>query len=1096
MTNPINSSSSSSVSSALSNSLTDFDSSKKRPIAALTDSNPAINEPTSSSKRPKTESDDSIKKEMQKTLSDASAVWNQRNNSAISAALQPVLQSPLTEIQRELVMQLIKTSRTADPSQTKEEAEIGQYNLDLYQKFNEIASKGDAQKSSLKLLAQAIKGRQLDLISMLLPTVSLTEDDDETYQCVLNASQSRPEIACLVLAKKPRLDFSRSNETLMASRFYLLALFYQHERLFTTMLQIWPGIHKNLVTPLLKALKDKSILTNQILKIPHLNIIPEFCWYVIESDSKDLMPSITKESFHESLQHAIRSNKISLPLNDNDKKHIQQLCALGVDLNNTESLRDLVRRVSSQDHKAIVDSLLWLMTIGVDFLKGGYYSLINEMGEDLRVAFLRELPRSYSSAKEAFQMSFECCDDSHFMQVQEIANSYSDDLIDWQKALNYAVESGNIERQKSKVDFLKSKGAKLFGKNGEIFFKGCLHFRQVSHFRKEPDYSKILFTKDQNGFGVLSHLFVGSRHHVDGLKVIDEVCDDLLKTPQIETKINRQDLFSAYLLLISNKFSPPANLIKLVSRFIKEATYSQLEGWHQGLIRWVDSYEERLSEAFFNCDENSEEHLDKSYNEFIRNNEHLKFNCGRHIPAAVLSSSLLTDSQKKEITSIDPYSLIDQLVEIVNFPTDNAKILKEFFSLVRERRAHAFTSDLAFLNPFEKSCRAIIPRANYTKIIGSLPAYLEHDAVADRSSEQTLKSLKDILDQKGPKELLRKSVIGQIVSEHAYLMFEDMLRVILYHYSPGKGDINIEAVKQILNTLVSISSQPFPTYMEKLHPFEAGSLAKITGKPFRLYTIIEYRIHLTLIVSRLRLLIEWAKLWTGKKAKNLTQAELQKAEYGLEIHYFLAALKHAGTSLGIPCAEITEDSLVKWTPEMDRSLKSSVAAAYLSPSKIVAELDFHKKEIVDEITHLFMSDWKKEEYSAIKTEVLSEIEQILKSQSQKFDAIMKNHSENIQQREKELEETYFAPIREVFSKRKLLFYEQALKQAIVSGKSYTHMKSSLEKISDDAVLNSRHAEYGRSICDKKGEIKPSFMRAFLLRNKIIEEHIFTGELNL
>lgn len=1122
MTSSITSSSSSSSSSS-SNSTASVvhDHDKKRPLTSNENAATAHSE-ASSSKRQKTETPSAAADPaIESILSEAVSIWSSENNALVAIAAQPLLKSPLTLKQQQLVKKLMKTT-AAETDKKKDEAGDSIFHDDLYQRFVEGHLKAESQKSSLKFLATAIECRQVSLVKMLLKKVSLNEENEETYKCFLNAAKSTPEIASLLLEIRNPYFSNREKITELHYYFFKLAFLHQHATLYDS-LKIrnasstsridftkitTPKDEPELVDLCINILQTDGPLKETILDFEPLCRQPTFLWHLIENRfDLDDGRQVNDEDVEKAFEDAILKGKIKLPLDEKGKASIQKVIDWSNSLDNEEdNFENLISSSTGEsDQKEVIDSIYWLMDKGAKLTD----SALESMEAPLRLAFLKMLPKTYPEAKKVFQHAFNIAEEE-FMQVLEIANAYSDDLIDWQEALDYILKNDDISDNEKKFAFLKQRGAKIiFSKEPSILLFS--RFKNIKYFRQESNYCNLLYITDPYGFGVLTHLiiFAGQNHENVNkcLTPLDEVSNDILKDRLNESRINRKDLFSAYLLLSSYKLHPPKNFTILLSHFLKGVKFSILDSFRSQLVHWFELTKLPIDRGPM---------INHAFEEFITNNEFQLFACG-HLKSTL---AYLTQDQKKQIASVDYRGFIENLLKLSS--NQNVELpVRDFLARIKERSTpssdhhiHLTAPDKLVksasfepvLKPFEKDCRALIPEGSYIKFVGSFEAYMRLNVIADPSMEPILKSLKVALEKLlASKNELRTSVKNdllnfaawQIRKELFYLDIEDKLRLLAYPYTnfkiPDKGG-------QILDMIVRIVSLSSERWAEEFQPWETDAVFLMT-KQIDPTSAVECEWHSVLAAKCIWFVLNWALRWNNLKIKELesrnASAEQIKAAQGFKIHYALAALKR------LPYfADMIGEPLVQWTSEMNDDL-SLYFRAYFSPSRLMKAMpnsERFKSSILKFLTEKTMGNWNVRAYQAIEKELLSVIYSTLgyTAISNKYEEIMKKSFEKAEQREKEIEKAVFMPVWERLSKeQKVSFDYDSVRKAIVSGKSYAHIKSALAKVINESVSRGRQLDFGKTLCDENQQITSYNLRCFLkLCNDIVELENPTGDVRL
>jgi hypothetical protein len=80
-------------------------------------------------------------------------------------------------------------------------------------------------KDCIRVLTEAVRGKRVALVEELLKTgLKLTEDNEETYKCLMAVAYSTPQIALLILATNPLLVFENFRTENLHFRLYKLAI--------------------------------------------------------------------------------------------------------------------------------------------------------------------------------------------------------------------------------------------------------------------------------------------------------------------------------------------------------------------------------------------------------------------------------------------------------------------------------------------------------------------------------------------------------------------------------------------------------------------------------------------------------------------------------------------------------------------------------------------------------------------------------------------------------------------------------------------------------------------------------------------------------
>lgn len=1098
MTNSISSTSNISLTSELAPN-----NEKKR---ALTWDENGNNPSEHPSKRLKTDSN-STSQAFEKTLSEATAIWTSHNNALVANSLMPLFKSPLSDEQRELVLKLLDTTRSTEPD-SKNEVEVALFNADLYQKIKE-----NNQKELLTLLAHAIENKQLALIIRLLQQVDLSQDNAETRYCVEKAAKSIPTIACLILDKKPPCA------PLFLKWFFRRAFEYSNVKLFAALLAFKPDFpNLDLDNYCAEAILEQGPFRDLILTIEPLLESPAAFNSLIEINRRDLTakiaakdPTIAQKAFDNAIY-----NKISFPLNDKMKAHIQSLIALGASFNKEH--KDLLEYspLGNLDMELVVESLIWLTQQGLKDSVQIAFSFRGESPFDI-VAFLKALPVPFLGTKEMFNQAFNgCCKKELYEPIYQISLKHARDLIDHQSSLDALIKTYQCSAS-HKLKFLQDLGANLFGRNGDNLL--TCHYSYFPYFREHSGYKEALSKTDKNGLGVMTHLFLNSTNDEEEecLEPLNKIVEDIRAQPPKNFPTILQDIFCCSILLYRYKLNPPSNFKNLMSR-IPEIPYQKQEEYLGLLLKGCR--EEMGPDYKFH-----ESDVLNAYDDLVCAFENRLFQVHPTHFQQAAKAARLTEQQQKEIASVDILDSIEKMLVLTNFSTRRAgdeKTVRAFLQNIKERTQVTgvppgipneilkSSFQKAFEN-FERACRASVPISLFNKVLCDFPAFMKYQTIADKAFEVHLKSLKTAFEKEFPSgeslanvlNLLQPFVDAQTKKENFYSELEEKLRIIIYSYSLGKAAasaassssaaltaIDLDSAFTLLCTIVEAMDKCATKWASDLQLFEEFALETIqkaeknngSTQEVKKLTDLECQLHTVLAQERSRLIRAWAGHWTQKRIALRRQKQeniaVQNAEYGLEIHYGYAALQHRGQYLGIPRAEKNVEHLVTWTKEMDNDLMAFIQSNYSLPTRVIdfisgAINQIDKACVIDWMQDNLLGNWNEDIYADYESKATSSIQGVWEA-STKADASR---------------EQLFNKIWEVLSEAEgILFndFRSSIQHTVQSGKTLDVVKSSLLKIVKDASLKSRKKEFNSEIHDNNGLIKRSFFRKFLLMHQIIK----------
>lgn len=165
---------------------------------------------------------------LNEVIDDAGKQWKEATAKEIEidlSALQKKI-GLMQPQQRKLAKELL----TSLPSTIRKDCTVDGKALD--DQIIDIVRKGELdQKGKIKLLKDVIDARRIAVIKVILETdISFAEDNEETYECLLSAAKSNPEIATLVLNKNPRTKFHLEETSELDYYFYALALEFKDEQ--------------------------------------------------------------------------------------------------------------------------------------------------------------------------------------------------------------------------------------------------------------------------------------------------------------------------------------------------------------------------------------------------------------------------------------------------------------------------------------------------------------------------------------------------------------------------------------------------------------------------------------------------------------------------------------------------------------------------------------------------------------------------------------------------------------------------------------------------------------------------------------------------
>jgi hypothetical protein len=158
----------------------------------------------------------------------AEALAKHQNAKAVLSNVSAIEGIALNPNQKKLLAQFKKTFRAHAEAPTEpqmvNDRSIKEMDDKLVAVVRENLSK-KCYKDCVKALTTAIKGKRLNLIEETFKAgLKLTEDDAETFDCLMAAANSSPEIAQAILSHNPRLVFVKFRTKNLHYRLYRLAI--------------------------------------------------------------------------------------------------------------------------------------------------------------------------------------------------------------------------------------------------------------------------------------------------------------------------------------------------------------------------------------------------------------------------------------------------------------------------------------------------------------------------------------------------------------------------------------------------------------------------------------------------------------------------------------------------------------------------------------------------------------------------------------------------------------------------------------------------------------------------------------------------------
>jgi hypothetical protein len=156
------------------------------------------------------------------------ALTKHENAKAILAKVSAINKENLDAKQKKLLRQFEKTFADAaeapDEPAMVDDASVKEMDDKLFGIVRESLIR-KRYADCVKALTAAIKGMRISLIEEIFKAgLRLTEDDAETFNCLLAAANSTPQIALMILAHNPRLVFSKFRTNNLHYRFYRLVI--------------------------------------------------------------------------------------------------------------------------------------------------------------------------------------------------------------------------------------------------------------------------------------------------------------------------------------------------------------------------------------------------------------------------------------------------------------------------------------------------------------------------------------------------------------------------------------------------------------------------------------------------------------------------------------------------------------------------------------------------------------------------------------------------------------------------------------------------------------------------------------------------------
>lgn len=166
--------------------------------------------------------------------------------------LKPQISSitPTAYSSRQSLLSILHARRSVSPIS---EEQLSKQNDSLYAALASLKVAQDYQERVLGLLKEAFEQQQMAAIEKLLDQADLSNNNPSTYQCLLAAAKTNPQIIRLVLTKKPNLTFNHEERNEVHSALLITAFDFEDLPLFHELLKLGISPLTNYMTSLIAA---------------------------------------------------------------------------------------------------------------------------------------------------------------------------------------------------------------------------------------------------------------------------------------------------------------------------------------------------------------------------------------------------------------------------------------------------------------------------------------------------------------------------------------------------------------------------------------------------------------------------------------------------------------------------------------------------------------------------------------------------------------------------------------------------------------------------------------------------------------------------